>query len=84
MSTVRAGGVCFRVHPQDHEPVHAHGSYGGAVVIVELRTDRTVTIADRGDAIIPGNAKKNAIRKILREAAASFDAIVEAWERMHQ
>jgi hypothetical protein len=84
MSTVRSDGVNFRVHPQDHDPVHAHGSYDGVVVIVELRADGTVTIADRDDAIIPRNPKKSAIRRILKEAAASFDRIVAAWERMHR
>lgn len=84
MSTVRAGGVRFRIHPQDHEPVHAHGRYAETVAIVELRADGTVSLAKRADAIIPRDAKRSDVRKILDEAAEHFDEIVAAWEQMQK
>ena len=84
MSTVRAGGVRFRIHPQDHEPVHAHGRYAETVAIVELRADGTVSLAKRADAIIPHGAKRSDVRKILDEAAEHFDEIVAAWEQMQK
>lgn len=82
MTTVRAGGVRFRVFPQDHEPVHAHGRCGDTVAIVVLRGDGTVELADRKDAIIPAGAKRSDVRKILAAAGEHFDQILAAWERM--
>ena len=84
MSTVRAGGVRFRIYPQDHEPVHAHGRYAETIAIVELRADGSVVLAECDDAIIPTDAKRNDVRKILKEAAAAFNELVAAWEKMHQ
>ena len=81
---VRAGGVRFKIYPQDHEPRHAHGLYAGIEVIVALLADGTVTLARRGDAVQPRNAKRSDVRKILTAAAGHFEAIAAAWEEMHQ
>jgi hypothetical protein len=51
VTTVRAGGVRFKLYPEDHLPRHAHGLYAGIEVIVDLGADGTVTLADREDAI---------------------------------
>jgi hypothetical protein len=75
-------GVRFRIHPQDHSPIHAHGRYAETIAIVELRADRTVVLADRDDAIIPGDAKRGDVRRILDAARDGFDAIAAEWERM--
>lgn len=83
MTTVRAGGVRFKIYPQDHEPRHAHGLYAGIEVIVALLADGTVTLARRGDTVQPRNAKRSDVRKILNAAAEHFEAIVAAWEEMH-
>lgn len=77
-------GSGFGFHPQDHHPIHAHGRYAETVAIVELRADRTVTLADRDDAIIPGDAKRSDVRKILEAAVDGFDEISAEWERMQR
>lgn len=82
VSTVRVGGVRFRIHPQDHEPIHAHGRYAETAVIVVLRADRTIEKADRQDAIIPPSAKHSDVRKILNAARDHYDEIAAAWEQM--
>lgn len=84
MGTIYFGGCRFRIHPQDHEPVHAHGRYAETIVVVELRPDGTVTLADRDDAIIPGDAKRSDVRKILSAAAQCFEEIAAEWERMQE
>jgi hypothetical protein len=81
MSTVRAGGVRFRLYPQDHEPRHAHGIIGRGQVIVALRGDGTVTLARRPDAAVA--VTKSEVHKVLRAAAEHFEALVNAWDRMH-
>ena len=69
-------------YPRDHIPRHTHGLTGDAEVIIDLRNDPTVAIADRHDAI-RGNAKKNDVRKVLQAAAENFDRLVDDWEQMH-
>jgi len=83
MTTVCAGGVRFKLYPEDHLPRHAHGLYAGTEVIVDLAADGTVRLADRVDAIQPGNAKRSDVRRVLQMAAEHFDALVDAWEAMH-
>ncbi len=84
MSTVRVGGVRFRIHPQDHSPIHADARYAETVAIVELRADGTVALAQRSDAITPPNAKSSDIRKVLDAASDYYDTISAAWERMQR
>lgn len=81
MSTIRVGGVKFRLYPQDHEPVHAHGRCGSTIATVELHGDRTVSLMRWPD--LPAYAKRSDVRKILDAAAEHFDAIIDAWEKMH-
>lgn len=83
VASLSFGGVLFIAYPQDHEPRHVHGFAGEAEVIVDLTLDGEVSIADRPDAIRPGNAKRRDVRKILNTAAEHFNALVTLWERMH-
>ena len=84
MATLQIGGVRFKVYPQDHTPRHVHGLYQGIEVIFNLNADATVTLADRGDAVQPGKAKRNQVRHILDLAAENFDTLVATWEAMHK
>jgi hypothetical protein len=52
-------------------------------VILELCVDGTIRIADREDAIRPGDAKKNQIRRIINVANQHFDDLSELWEEAH-
>lgn len=81
MSTIRIGGVRFRVHPQDHEPRHVHAYVGEGAVIIVLGPDRRVTVADRADSA--RNVKASDIRKVVRLAAEHFDELVALWEQMN-
>lgn len=83
MGSIRFDGVTFRVYPEDHEPPHVHARYQGIVAILELRQDGSAMIADRWDAIRPGDAKKNHLRHILRVANARFCDLMELWEEAH-
>ncbi|MGB9235567.1 MAG: DUF4160 domain-containing protein [Terriglobales bacterium] len=77
------GGVRFVVYSNDHPPRHVHGFAGEMQVIVDLRTDGTVGLADRDDAIRPANAKRSDVRKILQVAADHFEELAELWEAIH-
>jgi Domain of unknown function (DUF4160) len=82
MVTKYVGGVRFVLYPQDHVPRHAHALTGDTEIIIDLRPDRSVALADRDDAV-RGKAKKSDIQKVLRAAAEHFDILVAAWEQMH-
>lgn len=84
MSTVRLEGIYFRAYPGDHEPRHVHGEYGETVAIVDLRPDGIVVLANRVDKILPGNAKRSDVRKILKVAQEHFDSLVLLWNKMHR
>jgi hypothetical protein len=79
----RFGSAFFVAYPQDHTPRHVHGFIANAEVIVDLRHDGTVSLANRRDAVRPANAKRSDIRRIVKAAADHFDELVELWERMH-
>lgn len=83
MASIRFAGVLFVAYPQDHMPCHVHGFVDETEVIVDLRPNRTVALADRADAIRSGNAKRSSIRRVLNTAAEHFDELVALWERMH-
>ena len=83
MSSLRARGVTFQLYPHDHEPRHAHGTYGGAEAIVNLNDNRTVSLSHRRNAVSPPNAKASAVRRILQVAQEHFDELVTLWEQMH-
>jgi len=83
VASIRFAGVLFVAYPQDHSPRHVHGFVDETEVIVDLRPDRTVALADRPDAIRPGNAKRSSVRRILNTAAVYFDELIALWEKMH-
>lgn len=83
MASIRLAGVLFVAYPQDHAPCHVHGFAEEAEVIVDLRPKRTVVLADRPDAIRPGNAKRSSVRRVLNTAAERFDELIALWEKMH-
>ncbi len=80
--TVYAGGVGFVLYPQDHVPRYAHAFCGDAQIIVELRNNRIVALAQRRDAVRE-NAKMGDIKNVLIAAARNYDLLVDAWEQMH-
>ena len=83
MASIRFAGVLFVAYPQDHTPRHVHGFVDESEVIVDLCLNGTVALADRVDAIRPGNAKRSSVRRVLNTAADNFDELVALWERMH-
>jgi hypothetical protein len=72
VSSLRFGGVRFVAYSNDHPARHVHGFARDTEVIVDLRMDGTVALAERNDAIRPANAKRSDVRKILYEAALNF------------
>jgi hypothetical protein len=52
-------------------------------VIVDLRPDGKVSLADRTDAIRPSNGSKSDVRHVLTTAARHFDELVLLWENYH-
>ena len=47
---------------------------------MELKLDGTVALADRKDAIRPGNVKRADVRHVLAVAAQNFEELVALWE----
>ena len=82
MSGLRVREVRFKICPQDHDPRHVHGYIGSGAVIVDLKADGSVALADRKDNIV-GRIKNNEVRKVLEEAGEAFNQLVELWEAMH-
>jgi hypothetical protein len=60
-----------------------HGFYADIEVIVDLRPDGKVSLANRTDAIRPSNASKSDVRHVLTVAAGHFDELVILWEKHH-
>jgi hypothetical protein len=60
-----------------------HGFYADVEVIVDLRADGKLSLANRADAIRPGNGSKADARHILTVAAKHFDELVTLWEKHH-
>lgn len=83
MGSLRLDGVLFVVYSNDHPPRHVHGFYGETEAVVDLRTDGSVVLADRKDAVRPANAKRSDIKKILDTAAKHFDELAALWEKVH-
>jgi hypothetical protein len=83
MSAVRVGAVRFKVYPQDHEPRHIHAFVGSGEVVLDLRSDGTVTLAKRGSGAIRGSVTRSEVKKALSAAAEAFERLAEAWEDMH-
>lgn len=83
MGSVRFDGIRFTVYSNDHEPRHVHDFYAEVEVVVDLLSDGDVALANRTDAIRPGNATRSDIRHVLATAASHFDELVSLWERNH-
>jgi hypothetical protein len=75
------GSIRFEAFSNDHEPRHVHGSYAEVAVIVELRLDRTVLLANRKDAVRPRHASRSDVKHVLLVAAKHFDELVALWEK---
>jgi hypothetical protein len=67
----------------DHEPRHVHGFYAEIEVVVDLRQDGNVSLANRTDAVKPSNGSKLDVRHVLTVAAGHFDALAALWEKHH-
>lgn len=83
MGSVWFNGVRFVAYTMDHEPRHVHGFYAEVEVIVDLRADGNVSLANRTDAIRPNNGGKSDVRHVLVTAAGHFDELVSLWEKYH-
>lgn len=58
LGSLRFDGILFIVYSNDHPPRHVHGFLSEAEVIVDLRADGNVALADRKDAIRPASECK--------------------------
>jgi len=83
MSSIRFDGVRFVAYAMDHDPRHVHGFYADIEVIVDLRADGRVALANRTHAIRPSNGSKSDVRHVLTVAAIHFDELVVLWEKHH-
>ena len=83
MGSIRFDGVRFVVYTMDHEPRHVHGFYAEVEVIVDLRRDGAVSLADRTDCVRPSNASKSDVRHVLTVAAEYFSELATLWEKHH-
>ena len=83
VGSLKFRGVLFVAYSNDHSPRHVHGFAGDTEVIVNLRFDGAVALANRDDAIRPANAKRSEVKKILTAAARHFEELVELWEAIH-
>lgn len=83
MGSLSFDGIRFVVYSNDHPPRHVHGFLAETQVIVDLLEDGNVALADRADAIRPGNAKRSDVRKILNAAAEHFDELAALWKGIH-
>jgi hypothetical protein len=50
---------------------------------MDLLSNGNVALADRKDAIRPGNAKRSTVKKVLTAALAHYDDLVALWEEVH-
>jgi hypothetical protein len=83
MGSIRFNGVRFAAYSMDHEPRHVHGFYADVEVIADLRSDGSVSLANRTDAVRPGSGSKSDVRHVLTIAAKHFDDLVLLWEKQH-
>jgi hypothetical protein len=83
VGSLQFDGVLFIVYSNDHPPRHVHGFASETEVIVNLRPDGNVALADRKDAIRPANAKRSDLKKILAAAARHFEELAVLWEEVH-
>jgi hypothetical protein len=85
VGSIRLDGVRFVAYLEDHEPRHVHGFYAEAEVVMELhdKPQKDVALANRSNAVRPGNANRGDVRHILKIAAAHFDELIRLWEDAH-
>jgi hypothetical protein len=83
VGSIRLNGIRFAAYSDDHPPRHVHGILGETEVIVDLRQDGDVSLAERSDAITPPNAKRSSVRHILQTAAENFELLAALWEKVH-
>jgi len=83
VGSLRFDGVLFIAYSNDHPPCHVHGLAGETEVIVDLRLDGSIALADRKDSIRPANAKRSEVKNILTIAALHFEELVGLWEKVH-
>jgi hypothetical protein len=83
MGSIRFSSVRFTAYTMDHQPRHVHGFYAEVEVIVDLRPDGKISLANRTDAIRPSNGSKADVRHVLRLAAKHFDELSILWEKHH-
>jgi hypothetical protein len=70
-------------YPGDHDPPHVHATTAGVMLVLALLADGGVGLADRKDAISPGNAPRSIVARIQRVAAQNVDELWALWEMMH-
>ena len=79
MASKVVDGILYKAPSNDHEPCHVHALLSEACVIIELHAGKA-KVADRPDAIRPGNAKKNDIRKAIKTAQKHYSTLHKLWE----
>lgn len=80
---LRLDGIRFVVYSNDHPPRHVHGFLGETEVILDLRADGDVGLAERTDAVRPSNAKRSDVKRVLSVAASHFEELAELWRSIH-
>jgi hypothetical protein len=81
MGSMGFEGVRFTAYSNDHDPMHVHGFYAEVEVIVELRRDGTVLLADRKDAVRPRKGSRADVRHVLAVAGNHFDELIALLEK---
>jgi hypothetical protein len=76
-------GVRFMAYPADHDPPHVHATTAGVILVLVLLADGGVGLAERKDAISPGNAPRNVVARIQRVAAENVGELWALWEKVH-
>ena len=70
-------------YPADHDPPHVHATTAGVILVLVLLADGGVGLAERKDAISPGNAPRNVVARIQRVAAENVGELWALWEKVH-
>ena len=55
----------------------------GVTVIIDLLPGREVDLANRARQVIPANAKRSVVARVLRVAADNIDELTALWEKTH-
>jgi Domain of unknown function (DUF4160) len=83
VASIRLDGIRFVAYSNDHPPRHVHGILGDTELIIDLRQDGNVGLAERTDSIRPANAKRSTVRHILQTAAENFESLAALLGRVH-